>query len=86
MPVAGGEAGAGNLFERGDVGVIPGAGVAGSGAHGRGGLGLRDSGGGARVGGVQPKPGGEGFGEGSGSSSLPTGGYQGKPLKFMLNR
>jgi periplasmic protein TonB len=80
VPAEGGEAGAGNLFERGDVGVIPGAGVAGgSGAHGRGGLGLGDSGGGARVGGVQPGPGGEGVGEGSGSSSLPTGGYQVKP-------
>ena len=60
-PVEGGEAGAGNLFERGDAGVIPGAGVGGgSGARGRGGLGLGDSGGGARVGGVQPGPGGEG--------------------------
>ena len=79
-PVEGGEAGAGNLFERGDVGVIPGAGVGGgSGARGRGGLGLGDSGGGARVGGVRPGPGGEGSGEGSGSSSLPTGGYQVKP-------
>ena len=79
-PVEGGEAGAGNLFERGDVGVIPGAGVGGgSGAPGRGGLGLGDSGGGARVGGVRPGPGGEGSGEGSGSSSLPTGGYQVKP-------
>jgi periplasmic protein TonB len=79
-PVEGGEAGAGNLFDRGDVGVIPGGGVGGgSGARGRGGLGLGDSGGGARVGGVQPGPGGEDAGEGSGSSSLPTGGYQVKP-------
>jgi periplasmic protein TonB len=79
-PVEGGEAGAGNLFERGDVGVISGAGVGGgSGARGRGGLGLGDSGGGARVGGVRPGPGGEGFGEGSDSNSLPTGGYQVKP-------
>ena len=79
-PVEGGEAGAGNLFERGDAGVIPGAGVAGGGgARGRGGLGLGDSGGGARVGGVRPGPGGEGAGEGSGSTSLPTGGYQVKP-------
>ena len=47
-PVEGGEAGAGNLFDRGDVGVVPGAGVGGgSGARGRGGLGLGDSGGGA---------------------------------------
>ena len=77
-PVEGGEAGAGNLFERGDAGVIPGAGVGGgSGARGRGGLGLGDSGGGARVGGV--RPGGEGSGEGGGSTSLPTGGYQVKP-------
>jgi protein TonB len=79
-PVEGGAAGAGHLFERGDVGVIPGAGVGGgSGARGRGGLGLGDSGDGAGVGGVRPGPGGEGSGEGSGSSSLPTGGYQVKP-------
>jgi len=79
-PVEGGDAGAGNLFERGDAGVIPGAGVGGgSGARGRGGLGIGDSGGGARVGGVRPGPGGEGAGEGSSSTSLPTGGYQVKP-------
>jgi periplasmic protein TonB len=79
-PAEGGEAGAGNLFERGDVGVIPGAGIGGgSGARGRGGLGLGDSAGGAPVGGVQPGPGGEGSGEGGGSTSLPTGGYQVKP-------
>ena len=79
-PVEGGEAGVGNLFDRGDVGVVPGAGVGGgSGARGRGGLGLGDSGGGTRVGGVRPGPGGEGSGEGSGSSSLPSGGYQVKP-------
>jgi protein TonB len=79
-PVEGGEAGAGNLFGRGDAGIIPGADVGGgSGARGRGGLGLGDSGGGARVGGMQPGPGGEGAGEGSGSTSLPTGGYQVKP-------
>jgi protein TonB len=79
-PVEGGEAGAGNLFERGDVGVIPGADVGGgSGARGRGGLGLGDSGGDARVGGIRPGAGGEGSGEGSGSSSPPTGGYQVKP-------
>jgi periplasmic protein TonB len=79
-PLEGGEAGAGNPFATGDVGVIPGAGVGGgSGARGRGGLGLGDSGGGARVGGVRPGPGGEGSGEGSGSTSLPTGGYQVKP-------
>jgi protein TonB len=40
---------------------------------------LGDSGGGARLGGVRPGPGDEGSGEGSGSSSLPTGGYQVKP-------
>jgi len=52
-PVEGGEAGAGNLFERGDVGVVPGSGVGGgSSAGGRSGLGLGDEGGGARVGGV----------------------------------
>jgi periplasmic protein TonB len=79
-PVEGGEAGAGNLFERGDVGVIPGAGVGGgSGARGRGGLGLGDSSGGERVGGVRSGSGGEGSGEGSDASTLPTGGYQVKP-------
>jgi translation initiation factor IF-2 len=79
-PVEGGEAGAGNLFDRGDVGVIPGTGVGGgSGAGGRGGLGLGDTGGGARVGGIRPGPGGEGSGEGRGPSTLPTGGYQVKP-------
>jgi protein TonB len=79
-PVEGGEAGAGNLSDRGDVGVIPGPGVGGgSGAGGRGGLGLGDSGGGARVVGVRPGPGGEGSGEGSDTNSLPSGGYQVKP-------
>jgi TonB family protein len=79
-PVEGGEAGAGNLFDKGDVGVVPGAGVGGgSGARGRGGLGLGDEGGGARLGGVRPWPRGDGAGEGGGSASLPTGGYQVKP-------
>jgi protein TonB len=79
-PVEGGEAGAGNLFEKGDVGVVPGSGVGGgSGAGGRSGLGLGDQGGGAGVRGVRPGPGGEGSGEGGGSTSLPTGGYQVKP-------
>jgi periplasmic protein TonB len=79
-PVEGGEAGAGHLFARGDVEVVPGSGVGGgSGAGGRSGLGLGDEGGGARVGGVRPGPGGEGAGEGGGSSSLPRGGYQVKP-------
>jgi periplasmic protein TonB len=79
-PVEGGEAGAGNLFDRGDVGVIPGSSVGGgSGAGGRGGLGLGAAGGGARVGGIRAGSGGEGSGEGGGSTSLPTGGYQVKP-------
>jgi periplasmic protein TonB len=79
-PVEGGEAGAGNLFDRGDVGVIPGAGVGGgSGAGGRGGLGLGDTGGGTRVGGVRPGAGSEGSGERGGANTLPTGGYQVKP-------
>jgi protein TonB len=78
--VEGGEAGAGNLFERGNVGVVPGAGVGGgSGAGGRGGLGLEDSGAGARAGGVRPGSEGEGSGDGNGTNSLPTGGYQVKP-------
>ena len=62
------------------MGVSPGAGVGGgSNAGGRGGLGLGDSGGGARVGELWPGPGGEGAGDGSGTNSLPTGGYQVKP-------
>jgi periplasmic protein TonB len=79
-PVEGGEAGAGNLFDKGDVGVIPGAGIGGgSGARGSGGLGLGNEGKGARLGGVRPGPGGDGAGEGVGSTSPPTGGYQVKP-------
>ena len=78
--VEGGEAGAGNLFDKGDVGVIPGAGVGGgSGAGGRGGLGLGDEGRGAWLGGVRPGPGGDGAGESGGSTNPPTGGYQVKP-------
>jgi periplasmic protein TonB len=78
--VEGGDAGVGNLFDRGDVGIMPGAGVGGgSGASGRGGLGLGDEGSGARRGGMQPGPGGDGSGAGSGSTSVPTGGYQVKP-------
>jgi TonB family protein len=79
-PAEGREAGAGNLFERGDVGVVPGAGVGGgSGARGWSGLGLGDVGGATSVRGVQPGPGGEDAGEGRGSTSLPGGGYQVRP-------
>jgi periplasmic protein TonB len=79
-PIEGGEAGAGNVSEQGDVGVIPRSGAGGgSGAHGRGGLGLGDGGSGARVSGIRPGPGGEGSGEGGDSTSLPRGGYQAKP-------
>ena len=40
LPVEGGEAGAGKLFDKGDVGVVPGAGAGGgSGGPGRAGLG-----------------------------------------------
>jgi periplasmic protein TonB len=79
-PAEGREAGGGHLFEKGDIGIIPGSGVGGgSGARGRGGLGLGEAGGGARVGGIRLGPGGEGSGEGGGSTSPPTGGYQVKP-------
>jgi TonB family protein len=76
QPVEGGEAGAGKLFDRGDVGVVPGAGAgAGSGGPGRAGLGTGGAGasGGARVAGLPP-----GTGNGSGLAR-PLGGYQVKP-------
>lgn len=74
-PVEGGEAGAGRLFDRGDVAVVPGSGVAGGGGgRGKGGLGLGEVGSGPRIGDVQPGPGGEG--EGVGHAARPVGGYQ----------
>lgn len=74
-PVEGGEAGAGHLFDRGDVAVVPGSGVAGGGGgRGRGGLGLGEAGSGPHIRGVQPGPGGEG--EGVGHAARPVGGYQ----------
>jgi periplasmic protein TonB len=76
-PVEGGEAGAGNLFDKGDVGVVPGSGVAGGGGgRGRGGRGLGEAGDGPRVGGIRPGPGGEGSGEGIDGATRPLGGYQ----------
>jgi protein TonB len=77
LPVEGGEAGAGKLFDRGDVGVVPGAGAGGgSGGPGRAGLGTGGAGasGGTRVAGLPP-----GAGLGGDSVARPLGGYQVKP-------
>jgi protein TonB len=73
QPVEGGEAGAGKLFDRGDVGVVPGTRAGGgSGGPGRAGLGTGGAGasGGPRVAGVQP---------GAGGLARPLGGYQVTP-------
>jgi TonB family protein len=78
--IEGGEAGAGELSERGDLSVVPGAGVAGgSGAPGRSGLGWGAEGSGVRVGDLRPGAGGEGPGGGGGSFARPLGGYQTLP-------
>jgi periplasmic protein TonB len=77
LPVEGGEAGAGKLFDKGDVGVVPGAGAGGgSGGPGRAGLGTGGAGasGGTRVAGLPP-----GAGLGGDSVARPLGGYQVKP-------
>ena len=77
LPVEGGEAGAGKLFDKGDVGVVPGAGAGGgSGGPGRAGLGAGGPGasGGTRVAGLPP-----GAGLGGDSVARPLGGYQVKP-------
>jgi TonB family protein len=77
LPVEGGEAGAGKLFDKGDVGVVPGAGAGGgSGGPGRAGLGTGGPGaGGTHVAGLPP---GAGLGGDSGVAR-PLGGYQVKP-------
>jgi periplasmic protein TonB len=78
--IEGGEAGAGELSERGDLPVVPGAGVGGgSGGPGRAGLGWGAEGSGARVGGLRPGAGGEGPGGGVGSFARPLVGYQQLP-------
>jgi TonB family protein len=75
--VKGGEAGAGELSERGDLPVVPGAGVGGgSGGPGRAGLGAEAEGSGVRTGDLRPGAGGEGPGGGVGSFARPLGGYQ----------
>ncbi len=76
--VEGGEAGAGQLFDRGDVPVVPGTGDGGGGGAGRAGLGLSAAGSGMRVGGIRPGAGGDRSG-GLGGFSPPSGGYQIKP-------
>lgn len=78
-PVEGGEAGAGKLFERGDFGVVPGAGAGGGSSDpGRAGLGSGGAaaGTGPRVAGIPSGSGGEGAGSGL---ARPLGGYQVKP-------
>jgi protein TonB len=80
IPTEGGEAGAGNLFEKGDTAVVPGAGAGGgSGGTGRAGLGWGAGGDGTKLGGMRPGSGGEGSGEGVNGSTGPRGGYQVKP-------
>lgn len=75
--VEGGEAGAGKLFENGDLAVLPGLGAGGgSGGPGRNGLGLGVRGRGAKLAGVRPGAGGEGPGGGVGSPTRPLVGYQ----------
>jgi protein TonB len=75
--IEGGEAGAGELSERGDQPVVPGTGVGGgSGGPGLAGLGWGAEGGGVRTGGLRPGAGGEGPGGGVGSLARPLGGYQ----------
>src|SRR4029450_2481571 len=69
--IEGGEAGAGELSERGDLPVVPGAGVGGgSGGPGRAGLGSGVEGSGVHAGGLRPG------GGGVGSLARPLGGYQ----------
>jgi protein TonB len=75
-----GEAGAGELSERGDLPVVPGAGVGGgSGGPGRAGLGSTAEGCGVNMGSLRPGAGGEGPGGGVGSLARPLGGYQQLP-------
>jgi TonB family protein len=70
----GGAAGAGNLFDKGDVGVVDGSGLAsGGGGRGTTGLGRGTKGDGTGGGGV-------GAGEASSGLAHPLGGYQVKPL------
>ena len=79
-PIQGGEAGAGRLFERGQVSVTPGPGAeGGSGGPGHAGLGLGAEGQGTRGGGLRPGSGGDGPGGGMGGVTAPSGGYQVKP-------
>jgi periplasmic protein TonB len=79
-PSEGGEAGAGHLFERGQVAVTPGSGAeGGSGGPGHAGLGLGAESQGTRGGGLRPGSGGDGPGGGKGGVTGPSGGYQVKP-------
>jgi hypothetical protein len=82
--IEGGEAGAGELSERGDLPVVPGAGVGGgSGGPGRAGLGSGAEESGVRVGGLRPGAGGEGPGGGGAVWHAPWVGissYQDTPI------
>ncbi len=82
-PREGGEAGAGNLYAKGDVAVVQGTGSGGGGGGtGRSGLGLGRDGIGEQVAGINPGVGGQGPGGGArGPSRLarPRGGYQIRP-------
>lgn len=82
-PVAGGEAGTGSLYGKGDVAVVPGMGSGGgSGGAGRSGRGLGTTDNGAKVAGINPGFGGEGSGGGAGNPirlARPRGDYQTRP-------
>lgn len=84
-PGAGGEAGAGKLFERGDAGVIPGAGSGSGGGGGtaKAGFGTGGEGAGTQVSSRRPgtgEAGGESTGGSADSPARPlAGGYQVKP-------
>lgn len=81
--MAGGEAGTGSLYGKGEVAVVPGMGSGGgSGGAGRNGLGLGTTDNGAKVAGINPGFGGEGSGGGAGGPirlTRPRGGYQTRP-------
>lgn len=79
-PAEGAQAGAGEVFEGGDAGVVPGESASGGGGgSGRAGLGTGDSESHQRVAGLQPGAGGKGLGGGAGPLARPLGGYQVKP-------
>jgi len=79
-PAEGAEAGAGEHFERGNAGIVPGESArGGGGGSGQAGLGTGGPGSNQRVAGLQPGAGGKGLGGGVGPLARPLGGYQIKP-------